>query len=144
MNLLFRNLYRKILQNSYFDNRYQTALNVGMDHFQRCFVTNSTFLKKNINFRKSLIQLHTVKVAPGRNYSPNFNLDFGNVLKDTLKKVLLINSGALKRRGFLWYATIEGVRFNEFFELLELPDVFLSWFKITELHVWMLLVNPTF
>ncbi|KOB51904.1 Ubiquinol-cytochrome c reductase complex chaperone CBP3-like protein, partial [Operophtera brumata] len=31
--------------------------------------------------------------------------------------------------------------YDEWFEKLELPDTFASWFIITELHVWMLMVR---
>lgn len=35
----------------------------------------------------------------------------------------------------------ERVAYNEWFEDLELPDTFASWFIVTELHVWLLLVR---
>lgn len=33
------------------------------------------------------------------------------------------------------------VSYVDWFESLELPDTFNSWFSITELHVWMLMVR---
>lgn len=35
----------------------------------------------------------------------------------------------------------EQVAYLEWFEELELPDTFVSWFTVTELHVWLLLVR---
>lgn len=31
--------------------------------------------------------------------------------------------------------------YSEWFEKLDLPDTFVSWFTVTELHVWMLMVR---
>lgn len=31
--------------------------------------------------------------------------------------------------------------YREWFEKLDLPDTFVSWFTITELHVWILMVR---
>lgn len=33
------------------------------------------------------------------------------------------------------------INYLEFFKRFELPDTFNSWFLVTELHVWMLLVR---
>ncbi|KAF9815874.1 hypothetical protein SFRURICE_009772 [Spodoptera frugiperda] len=48
----------------------------------------------------------------------------------------------LKLTGYFLYECIpENVSYAEWFESLELPDTFASWFVITELHVWMLMVR---
>ncbi|KAJ8727607.1 hypothetical protein PYW07_001726 [Mythimna separata] len=48
----------------------------------------------------------------------------------------------LKLTGYFLYECIpENVAFAEWFESLELPDTFASWFTITELHVWLLMVR---
>lgn len=44
--------------------------------------------------------------------------------------------------GYLLYeAVADNVQYAEFFEKFCLPDTFNSWFIITELHVWMLIVR---
>ncbi|CAH0725299.1 unnamed protein product, partial [Brenthis ino] len=48
----------------------------------------------------------------------------------------------LKLTGYFLYECVpDRVAYNEWFEDLELPDTFASWFIITELHVWLLLVR---
>lgn len=48
----------------------------------------------------------------------------------------------LKLTGYFLYENIpDKVSYMEWFEHLELPDTFTSWFTITELHVWMLMVR---
>lgn len=48
----------------------------------------------------------------------------------------------LKLTGYFLYEGIpENVSYSEWFESLELPDTFASWFTITELHVWLLMVR---
>ncbi|KAJ0178771.1 hypothetical protein K1T71_005546 [Dendrolimus kikuchii] len=48
----------------------------------------------------------------------------------------------LKLTGYFLYECIPAkVAYNEWFETLELPDTFASWFNVTELHVWMLMVR---
>lgn len=36
---------------------------------------------------------------------------------------------------------MDNLNYTEFFEQLNLPDTFYSWFVITEVHVWMLSVR---
>ncbi|XP_045765499.1 ubiquinol-cytochrome-c reductase complex assembly factor 1 [Maniola jurtina] len=48
----------------------------------------------------------------------------------------------LKLTGYFLYECVpDRVAYNEWFEKLELPDTFASWFMVTELHVWLLLVR---
>lgn len=48
----------------------------------------------------------------------------------------------LKLTGYFLYECVpDSVSYEEWFEHLELPDTFASWFIITELHVWLLLVR---
>ncbi|XP_023942443.2 ubiquinol-cytochrome-c reductase complex assembly factor 1-like [Bicyclus anynana] len=48
----------------------------------------------------------------------------------------------LKLTGYFLYECVpDKVAYAEWFEDLELPDTFASWFMITELHVWLLLVR---
>ncbi|XP_041971335.1 ubiquinol-cytochrome-c reductase complex assembly factor 1 [Aricia agestis] len=47
----------------------------------------------------------------------------------------------LKLTGYFLYECVpDKVAYNEWFEELDLPDTFASWFIVTELHVWLLLV----
>ncbi|KAL4716645.1 hypothetical protein ACJJTC_008280 [Scirpophaga incertulas] len=48
----------------------------------------------------------------------------------------------LKLTGYLLYEAVpDKIKYEEWFETLNLPDTFASWFTITELHVWMLMVR---
>ncbi|CAH2071245.1 unnamed protein product, partial [Iphiclides podalirius] len=48
----------------------------------------------------------------------------------------------LKLTGYFLYESIpENVAYHDWFEKLDLPDTFASWFIVTELHVWILLVR---
>lgn len=48
----------------------------------------------------------------------------------------------LKLTGYFLYEGIpENVSYADWFESLDLPDTFVSWFTITELHVWLLMVR---
>lgn len=48
----------------------------------------------------------------------------------------------LKLTGYFLYESVpEKVAYQEWFEKLDLPDTFASWFIVTELHVWLILVR---
>ncbi|XP_045494053.1 ubiquinol-cytochrome-c reductase complex assembly factor 1 [Colias croceus] len=48
----------------------------------------------------------------------------------------------LKLTGYFLYQCVpEKIAYHEWFEVLELPDTFTSWFIVTELHVWLILVR---
>ncbi|KAL0832819.1 hypothetical protein ABMA28_000980 [Loxostege sticticalis] len=48
----------------------------------------------------------------------------------------------LKLTGYFLYESVpDKVAYREWFEKLDLPDTFVSWFTITELHVWILMVR---
>lgn len=48
----------------------------------------------------------------------------------------------LKLSGYFLYESIpKKVAYTEWFDKFELPDTFASWFTITELHVWLLMVR---
>ncbi|XP_063533291.1 ubiquinol-cytochrome-c reductase complex assembly factor 1 [Cydia strobilella] len=48
----------------------------------------------------------------------------------------------LKLTGYFLYESVpDKVAYMEWFENLNLPDTFATWFTITELHVWLLLVR---
>lgn len=52
------------------------------------------------------------------------------------------NRTRLKLTGYFLYENIpDKVTYMNWFESLNLPDTFTSWFIITELHVWMLMVR---
>lgn len=67
-----------------------------------------------------------------------------SLFKRFIKKMGLLKYSRtkLKRSGFLLYSDLtEKVRVDEFFEVCDLPDTFFSWFLVTELHIWMLMVR---
>lgn len=47
-----------------------------------------------------------------------------------------------KAAGFLLYESVaDNINYEEFFREMSLPDTFNSWFIVTELHIWMLMVR---
>jgi len=53
-----------------------------------------------------------------------------------------IMKGRVKVNSFFLYAGItKQVNYIEFFKIVPMDDTFNSWFLITELHVWMLMVS---
>ncbi|KAL5286748.1 UQCC1 family protein [Megaselia abdita] len=71
-------------------------------------------------------------------------LENDGIFKKVLKKVgFAENSKArLKITSMLLYESVaDSVNYVEFFEKYKMPNTFNSWFLVTELHVWMLLVR---
>ncbi|XP_071547074.1 ubiquinol-cytochrome-c reductase complex assembly factor 1 [Panulirus ornatus] len=65
-------------------------------------------------------------------------------LKRLIKKMgwLDHSRSKLRRSGYVLYGNVcEKAPINHFFSVCDLPDTFFSWFLITELHVWMLMVR---
>lgn len=42
---------------------------------------------------------------------------------------------------YLYESVADQINYLEFFDKFELPDTFNSWFLVTELHVWMLMLR---
>lgn len=65
-------------------------------------------------------------------------------LKRFITKMGWIDNSATRLRVsscLLYESVVDHINYNEFFELYDMPDTFNTWFLITELHVWMLLVR---
>ncbi|XP_078034660.1 ubiquinol-cytochrome c reductase complex assembly factor 1 isoform X2 [Augochlora pura] len=62
-----------------------------------------------------------------------------------IKKFLLdrgFNKYRLMALGYIHYGNIvDKLNYSAFYEDFKMPDTFFSWFLITELHVWMLMVR---
>ncbi|KAF5270329.1 hypothetical protein FQR65_LT05517 [Abscondita terminalis] len=53
-----------------------------------------------------------------------------------------VSKSRLKANGYLLFETIvDQLNYDEMFKTLNLPDTFYSWFVVTELHMWMLMVR---
>uniref|UniRef100_A0A1B6C9K3 Ubiquinol-cytochrome c chaperone domain-containing protein n=1 Tax=Clastoptera arizonana TaxID=38151 RepID=A0A1B6C9K3_9HEMI len=67
-----------------------------------------------------------------------------NLMKKLAKKIkefTFLNS-KLKASGYFLYETVsDQIPYEYFFKEYKMPDTFNSWFLITELHVWMLMVR---
>ncbi|XP_066993047.2 ubiquinol-cytochrome-c reductase complex assembly factor 1 [Anabrus simplex] len=66
------------------------------------------------------------------------------VLKRVIKKIgwLDYSRSKLKRSSYYLYESVaDQVNYGKFFHEFRLEDTFFSWFLVTELHVWMLLVR---
>lgn len=54
----------------------------------------------------------------------------------------LMSKSITRSAGFKLYESITGqINFDAYFEGLNMPDTFYSWFLVTELHVWMLMAR---
>lgn len=65
-------------------------------------------------------------------------------MKITFYKCFKINKlfQRLKLTGYFLYECVpDKVSYVDWFERLSLPDTFASWFVVTELHVWILMVR---
>ncbi|KAJ9595712.1 hypothetical protein L9F63_013125, partial [Diploptera punctata] len=52
------------------------------------------------------------------------------------------SKGRLKGSGYILYENVaDKINYIKFFEEFKMPDTFFSWFLITELHVWILMVR---
>lgn len=70
------------------------------------------------------------------------NENESSVLSKIIKKVGFGKSTKLKRTSFLLYETVaDEINYPLFFEVFNLPNTFNSWFLITELHIWLLLLR---
>ncbi|KAK6636215.1 hypothetical protein RUM43_009873 [Polyplax serrata] len=138
MNVFTRNIARKawLLTNT---ESYYPLCGIKCNNFHSTEPYSNTFAPKteisairkdqcmqNVNWRK------TGAIPEDR---------FMDKMKKLMRKFSLFENKKMTLHGFLLYSTLEDVRIIEFMNLLELEDSFYSWFKITELHVWMLLVR---
>ncbi|XP_033324007.1 ubiquinol-cytochrome c reductase complex assembly factor 1 [Megalopta genalis] len=62
-----------------------------------------------------------------------------------LKKLFIkmgFNKYRLMSLGYVMYGNIvDKLNYSAFYEVFKMPDTFFSWFLVTELHVWMLMVR---
>ncbi|XP_053675341.1 ubiquinol-cytochrome-c reductase complex assembly factor 1 [Anopheles nili] len=66
------------------------------------------------------------------------------LLKRFIKKMGWIDNSSVRLRVsscLLYESVVDHINYAEFFECFNMPDTFNTWFLITELHVWMLLVR---
>lgn len=104
---------------------------------RQCIVTNNVDFSTRHQFRQYC------KAAN----ATNTNTDIPKVVSgpEGLKK-FLIRVGITKYRlmalGYLRYGHIVNkLNYSAFYEEFKMPDTFFSWFLVTELHVWMLMVR---
>ncbi|KAG4067539.1 hypothetical protein HA402_005311 [Bradysia odoriphaga] len=65
-------------------------------------------------------------------------------IKRFLKKLTNIDNSKARLRisGYNMYAgVVDNIKYNEIFLHFNLPNTFNSWFLITEVHIWMLMVR---
>jgi cytochrome b pre-mRNA-processing protein 3 len=109
-------------------------------HLQRSLIAPAS----NVTLLPSPTQQHHAHPRP---YSVRVvDTDEGmGVIKKFMRKVGLSpdsSKAAMKLASFYLYETVaDNINYMEFFDHFELPDTFNSWFVVTELHVWMLLVR---
>ncbi|XP_058463283.1 ubiquinol-cytochrome-c reductase complex assembly factor 1 [Malaya genurostris] len=70
--------------------------------------------------------------------------DEGGFLKRFITKMGWIDNSRVRLRvssAYLYESVADCINYNEFFTHFNMPNTFNTWFLITELHVWMLLVR---
>ncbi|CAH0558851.1 unnamed protein product [Brassicogethes aeneus] len=66
------------------------------------------------------------------------------LIQKAIKKITFAAVDKVRIKGsayFLYEGIVDTINYLQFFEELDLPDTFYSWFVITELHIWMLSVR---
>ncbi|XP_075972038.1 ubiquinol-cytochrome c reductase complex assembly factor 1 [Anticarsia gemmatalis] len=107
---------------------WHQRINIRADYTRPCVVAASPFNNTNIYAKRNQ---STVAVDEG--YIKKFMNAVGWMDQ---------NRTRLKLTGYFLYENIpDKVSYIDWFESLDLPDTFASWFTITELHVWMLMVR---
>lgn len=77
-------------------------------------------------------------------YHAKANNNEEGILKKVLKKVGFAHNSKSRLRvcsHILYESVADKINYMNFFEYFNLPNTFNSWFLVTELHVWMLLVR---
>ena len=63
-------------------------------------------------------------------------------LATSLKKRIRYSKSSLKRTSFeLYESAVDNLEYMTFFKQLQMPDTLYSWYLVTELHVWMMMVR---
>lgn len=109
---------------------------------------NSSGLQANKCCPPALTTFSLVPAAAAVTYSTDVyhaktNNDEG-ILKKVLKKVGFAHNSKSRLRvcsHILYESVADKINYMNFFEYFNLPNTFNSWFLVTELHVWMLLVR---
>ncbi|XP_055374028.1 ubiquinol-cytochrome-c reductase complex assembly factor 1 [Condylostylus longicornis] len=107
----------------------------------QCYVLNSLADKR---FMNELITTVPARLCSNFNANISQSEENAGFIKRLLKKI----SGAeesrprLKVSGYILYENVaDKLNYIEFFETFNLPNTFNSWFIVTELHIWMLLLR---
>lgn len=119
-------------------------------HCSKYYWCNSVLrVKYKLNFPCSQRTLSTstqscasIKVGEDAKFLTTNNNE--SLISKVLKKIPFINLQRHKLgvSGYLLYESVaDNINYNEFFDEFALPDTFYSWFVITEIHVWMLMVR---
>ncbi|KAK5650804.1 hypothetical protein RI129_001833 [Pyrocoelia pectoralis] len=63
-------------------------------------------------------------------------------LKSLISKKFTFSKSRSKVLAYMLFESIaDSINYPEVFKLLKMPDTFYSWFVVTELHIWMLMVR---
>jgi len=135
MNILQRGVLRQI-----------KSLYFGVDYLQNA-LPNPIGVRC---FRRGTAQLQQESTVPSK--------DFEQIMKERLLPLIPISERirnwidsigfvGLEQRKLesrsikLYQKTIENINYQDFFDIFNMPNTFNSWFLVTELHVWLLMVR---
>jgi len=135
MNILQRGVLRQI-KPLYFgvDHRqYALANAIGV----RCFHRGTAHLQEESSApSKSFEQIMNERLMPRQSITERLRNWYENIgFVGLEKRKLEIRSMKV------YQETMESIQYSEFFDTFHMPNTFNSWFLITELHVWLLMVR---
>lgn len=96
-----------------------------------------SILRDEIHLRRNLLRHCSTGIIQSQDQNVG-------ILKKALKKIGFAGNSKtrLKVTSFILYECVaDGMNYVEFFDVFNMPNTFNSWFLVTELHVWMLLLR---
>lgn len=87
-----------------------------------------------------LVQIQKAPIQYLHTYSPTTGDKMLAYVKRKWHKLRNWNNQKELFIGLALYQSLEHVKFKEFFSTFKMSDTYISWFLVSELHVWMLLV----
>lgn len=107
--------------------------------FRSLYSSSSMLFKLPVRQNRILYSTHTEPTETNLKHRPKSRIPLVNWLYDDFLQ------GRIKINSFFLYAELtKQVNYLQFFKVFNMEDTFNSWFLITELHIWMLMVNNEF
>lgn len=105
-----------------------------------CFLDANS---KNYSLSNNKLHFSFLTVENVRHFS-FFDHKYYRFIKGKINNLNFLNRKKDVELGMFLYQSLEHVHFKEFYTHLKMSDTYRSWFMVSELHVWMLLVCSLF